>query len=273
MERCSNKASEPDLRILLVYESLDIPDEIEKTLLNSNFENFHFECLSVPLNSGGTPGKHDICLLESTGDSAIQHLLRLKALLNCPILVLTRDSGTEVLNALRYGAADCLIRGRLNPAELEESICVAVENARVLQSLDQYERWYLSLIEHSNDLIFTQDLEGNISSISQVVQKLTGFTPDEMVGMNFRQFIAPEYSDLLWKNMIRMLEDRQPSTIELAIVSKNRNRIRVRMTAHLVYRHGAPTGIQGVMRVLTGHQPWASSSMPSNKRSISSSVV
>jgi len=91
MKRCSNKASEPDLRILLVYESIDIPNEIEKTLLNSNFENFHSECLSVQLNSGGTPGKHDICLLESTGDSAIQHLLRLKALLNCPILVLTRD--------------------------------------------------------------------------------------------------------------------------------------------------------------------------------------
>jgi hypothetical protein len=116
MECCSNKASEPDLRILLVYESIDIRNEIEKTLHNSNFENFHLECLSVQLGCEGTPGKHDICLLESTGDGAIQYLLRLKALLNCPILLLTRDSGTEI-PMLRYGAADCLIRGRLNAAE------------------------------------------------------------------------------------------------------------------------------------------------------------
>ena len=238
------------LRILLVYDSNDSRSYLEQILTSSDIEEFRLECVPAQriIQGDSTQRTHDVCIVESIGERATQLILSLKATLNCPILVLTWNSGSEVLNALHCGASDCLIRNELTAAKLEEAIIAVVDQARTLETLSRYERWYLSLVENSSDLIFTQDLEGNFSSINPAVEKLTGYSQDEIVGMNFRQIVAPEYTDLVWKSILRMLEDRRPSNRELAIVSKNWRRIPVRMSTHLVYEFGNPIGLQGVMR-------------------------
>ena len=238
------------LRILLVYDSTDSKSHIEQILRASDIEEFRLSCIPAELIIQGDTQHQipDVCLVESIGQRASQLILTLKATLKCPIIVLTWNSGDEVLNALHCGATDCLIRNQLTAARLEEAIFATVEQARTLATLGQYERWYLSLVENSSDLIFIQDLEGNFSSINRAAERLTGYTQDEIVGMNFRQIVAPEYADNVWKSTLRMLEDRRPSSRELVIVSKHWERIPVRMSTHLVYEFGKPIGLQGVMR-------------------------
>lgn len=238
------------LRILLVYDSADSRSHIEEILRASETEEFRLSCVPSELIIQGVTQHQipDVCLVESIGPRATQLILTLKATLKCPIIVLTCNSGDEVLNALHCGATDCLIRNQLTAARLEEAIFATVEQARTLATLGQYERWYRSLVENTSDLIFTQDLEGNFSSINRAAERLTGYTQDEIIGMNFRQIVAPEYADAVRKSTLRMLEDRRPSSRELVIVSKHWERIPVRMSTHLVYEFGKPVGLQGVIR-------------------------
>jgi PAS domain S-box-containing protein len=240
----------PSLKVLLVYDSPDSRTQIEQVLNSSDIDEFRLECVPAQVIIQGGTHNHvpDVCLVESVGQRAAQLIITLKATLNCPIIVITWNSGDEVLNALHCGATDCLIRNQLTAPRLEEALFAAVEQARTQAALGQYERWYLSLLENTSDLIFTQDLEGNFSSINRAAEKLTGYTQDEILGMNFRQIVAPEYAELVWKSTLRMLEDRRPSSRDLAIISKTWRRIPVRMSSHLVYDFGKPIGVQGVMR-------------------------
>ena len=242
--------SEPSLKVLLVYDSPDSKNQVEQVLNSSDIDEFRLEC--VPSELIIQDGSHklvpDVCLVESIGQRAAQLITTLKATLQCPIIVITWNSADEVLNALHCGATDCLIRNQLTAPRLKEALFAAVEQARTLANLGQYERWYLSLLENTSDLIFTQDLEGNFSSINRAVEELTGYTQDEILGMNFRQIVAPEYAELVWKSTVRMLEDRRPSSRDLAIISKTWRRIPVRMSSHLVYELGKPIGVQGIMR-------------------------
>jgi PAS domain S-box-containing protein len=239
------------LKILLVYDSDDSRCHLEEILRTSDIDAFRLESVPSHLIVQGEPINlgQDVCIVESVGFRANQLILTLKVALNCPIIVLTWDSGQEVLGALRSGAADCLIRNQLTPARVEESIFAAIEEARHLDTLSRYERWYLSLVENSSDLIFTQDLDGKFESINRAVEAITGYTQDEVIGMNIRQLVAPEFQELVRRRYEQMLADHRPSSRELVIVAKNWQRIQVQMSSHLIYKHGSPVGVQGMMRV------------------------
>jgi PAS domain S-box-containing protein len=241
---------EQSLKILVVYDDLETRNQIEETLRTSDIDEFRLESVSsqVIIQGDSVRNCHDVCIVESVGQRASQLIKSLKALLDCPIVAVTWDSGTEVLNALHCGASDCLIRNHLTPAKLEESICAVLDTARNLDELGKYERYYLGLVENSSDLIFTQELNGIFSSINRVIETLTGHRQDEVIGMHIRQLVAPEYVDVVWSSHLGILEDRRPIKHDLSLLSKSRQRIPVQMSRHLVYRHGAPVGLQGVMR-------------------------
>ena len=242
--------ADASLKILLVYDNDESRCHIEEILRTSDIDEFRLESVPVQLIAEGEAINlnHDVCIVESIGMQVTQLLLTLKAGLSCPIIVLTWDSGTEVLNALRAGAADCLIRNKLNSAQLEESIFAAIDRARHIDLLSQYECRYLSLVENSSDLIFTQDLQGTFTSINRAVESITGYTQDEVIGMNIRQLVAPEYQELVRRRQEQMLADHRICDRELVLVSKNWQRITVQMSSHLIYKHGTPVGVQGTMR-------------------------
>jgi PAS domain S-box-containing protein len=59
---------------------------------------------------------------------------------------------------------------------------------RLLESEDRYR----DLVEHSSDLICTHDLNGRLLSVNQIAARALGYTPDEMLGIPMREFLAPE---------------------------------------------------------------------------------
>jgi PAS domain S-box-containing protein len=113
----------------------------------------------------------------------------------------------------------------------------------------------LGLIENTDEIIYTQDLQGNYTSINRIGEQLTGYTREEILSMSFQEIVAPECVDLVWLNILRMLEDRRPTCYEVVIVTRDCQRIPLGVTHHLIYREGTPIGIQGVARDLTWRIP------------------
>jgi PAS domain S-box-containing protein len=242
------------LKVLLVHEDVGSPKEIYRLLNQTDLGEFEFEWVSASLMklNGPNHSVYDVCLIDSAsnGIGVLVELRRVAS--NFPIILLTQDSASHVLEALHRGATDCLLREHLTSASLEESICAAIETARKAECQAEYERRYLGLVENAAGVIYSHDLVGNYTSINQVGEQLTGYTRDEMLSMNFQQIIAPEYIDVVWGLITRMLEDRKPTSYEALIVTKKARRIPVSVANHLIYRYGTPVGIQGVAHELIG---------------------
>jgi PAS domain S-box-containing protein len=69
------------------------------------------------------------------------------------------------------------------------------ELKKVEENLRESEDRYRDLVEHSQDLICTHDLEGRLVSVNPWVAKVLGYSQDEVLRMNMRDLIAPEVRD------------------------------------------------------------------------------
>jgi PAS domain S-box-containing protein len=74
------------------------------------------------------------------------------------------------------------------------------------EKLRESEAGYRDLIENSNDLICTHDLDGNILSINNSALKTTGYSSEEILKGNLRSIIVPEYQKLFDSYLKRIKE-------------------------------------------------------------------
>ncbi len=69
------------------------------------------------------------------------------------------------------------------------------ERRRVERALRDSEDRYRDLVEHSEDLICTHDLDGRILSINDPPARILGYSPDELARMTVQQLLAPDIRD------------------------------------------------------------------------------
>jgi len=245
------------LKILLVYDAFESRDWVFGLLSQSDLGAFQMDCvqpyqLSLPWPTLSTP---HVCLIDSSIEKATLFGRIRAAGISAPIIVLTTESGFDVLDALHQGAADCLIKLNLIPANLEESICAVIDQAQAAELQAEHERLYLSLVENSTDLIFTHDLDGRFTSINKVGEEDLGYQSEEVLKKNFQEFIAPEYVDLYQLTMKKMLECRKPMHVELVLITRDGQRLLVTLNYHLIYQDGAPTGVQAIGQSIASGLP------------------
>lgn len=111
-----------------------------------------------------------------------------------PMILLTEDNDDHAvdLEAMSAGAADCLVKGKIDAALLERTIRYALERRRAQEALDEAAKRERALIENALNLICTVDGAGNFVSANPAYLKVLGYQPEELIGRPFAEFIAPE---------------------------------------------------------------------------------
>ena len=110
-----------------------------------------------------------------------------------PIVVLTGlDDEAIAVRALRSGAQDYLVKGRVDGDLLLRSIRYASERGRAIEALERREEHYRSLIENSLDLISILNSDGTIRYASPSHERVFGYPVEDLIGQNAFDFIHPD---------------------------------------------------------------------------------
>jgi two-component system cell cycle sensor histidine kinase/response regulator CckA len=125
------------------------------------------------------------------------------------------------------------------------------DRKRALDALRESEERYRDLFENAIDIIYTQDLEGNYTSINKAGERITGFTREESLNRNARQVIAPEYHAKVNEMIAAKMEGSERTAYELEIIAKDGRRVPVEVNTRIMYEDGIAVGTQGIARDIT----------------------
>ena len=106
------------------------------------------------------------------------------------------------------------------------------------------------LIDNLHEVVFTLDLQGHFTYINPVIEILSGYKVEQIVGSSFIRFIHPDDLPALTNSFKRTLSG-QPEAYEFRILDKD-NKIRyVHTSSRLIQENGKVVGLTGVMVEIT----------------------
>lgn len=82
---------------------------------------------------------------------------------------------------------------------------------------------YRDLVENSNDLICTHDLDGNLLTINSTASKISGYSEEELLNMNFKEILDPEYLRK-YDLYLKVIKNRGKAKGTMAIYTKSGER-------------------------------------------------
>ena len=164
--------------------------------------------------------EHDVYLLDyRLGAHSGLDILRETAgdTRRAPMILLTGQGDDEVdADAMRAGASDYLVKGRIEASILARSIRYAMERANSLRALRESEERYQRLVELSPDAIIVH-VEGEVVFVNRAgVQLLGAESAEELAGRAVMTFIRRDYLE----SVRRSVEELAGGTAEAPFVEE-----------------------------------------------------
>ncbi|HEU4834621.1 MAG TPA: PAS domain S-box protein [Pyrinomonadaceae bacterium] len=133
-------------------------------------------------------------------------------------------------------------------AELEKRIA---ERKRAEIALRESEERYRELFENAKDAIYVHDLEGTYLSINRAAEKLSGYSRGEIIGHNFKEFVAPEHVRYVRDSFWKKLAQEGETTYEIDVIKRDGRRVPIEVSSRPIYENGILVGVQGMARDIT----------------------
>ncbi len=121
------------------------------------------------------------------------------------------------------------------------------------EALRESEEKYRALVENINEVIYTLDLDGRFTFVSPVVERLSAYKMEDLLGRRFTDFVHPgDLPSLLESYHRTMRGEIEP--FEYRIFDKNGQVRYIRSSSRLIIKDAAVAGISGVMSDVTARK-------------------
>jgi PAS domain S-box-containing protein len=111
------------------------------------------------------------------------------------------------------------------------------------------EEKYRSILDRVSSVVFTTNQSGYFSYSSIRAYQLTGYQPDEVLGMHFSELVDSEWKDRVFNNYFQQWTSGTTETVfEFPIITKNGYRKWVEQCAVLMFENQKPIGFQCIVR-------------------------
>lgn len=169
---------------------------------------------------------------------------------NSPIIILTGKGDKEIdLLAMRSGAADYLVKDKIDSQMLDRSIRYALERSEAFEALRQSEKKFRNIFERSKEAIFIVDENGHFLDFNSTATELFGLGSRGHL-KNFQQ-LFPDPSD--WHDFKNnVIKEGSLNEYEVTMLSLGEDRITVLISA--TYEKPTPDQsglIQGIIHDIT----------------------
>jgi PAS domain S-box-containing protein len=124
-----------------------------------------------------------------------------------PIIILTgmNDENTGI-DAVKKGAQDYLVKGEVDGRLLKRSIQYSIERKKAEEKLQKSEERYRIVTEQTGKLIYEYDIEENRIYWAGAIEKVTGYTQEELLDTGIKLWINNVHPDdwkKVWDQKIR----------------------------------------------------------------------
>ena len=127
------------------------------------------------------------------------------------------------------------------------------ERRQAQAALQQSEEKYRNILESIQEGYFEVDLVGNLTFFNEALHRISGYSREEMLGMNNREYTTPETAHKMYKIFGEIYRTGKPAkVIDYEIILKDGSRRVFELSASLKRDiKGKPTGYRGVVRDMT----------------------
>lgn len=147
----------------------------------------------------------DLSLPDSQGLETLRRIVR--TLPTAPIIILSGLADEDMAAmAVRDGAQDYLIKGRIDGVGLARSMRYAVERRSIERRLREREEHFRALVEHSYDSIAVLANDGAIVYASPSTSRVLGYSATEIVGRPAQSFVEPSSQSTYRKSFDESLQ-------------------------------------------------------------------
>jgi PAS domain S-box-containing protein len=119
------------------------------------------------------------------------------------------------------------------------------------RELQASEARYRQLFENAHDAIWLHDLEGNFVAANRSAEKLSGYTAEELIKMNARDFLSEDSLKLAHEIRQKLLNSGSVDLYEQRIIRRDGSEAFVQLTTSLVYDEDIPVAFQHIARDIT----------------------
>jgi PAS domain S-box-containing protein len=201
MTNTASADSPVPIRVLLVDDDENARPLTEYLLRKIPNKKFHIDW--VPSYKSGLDAirgqRHDVYLVDYklAGESGIDLIREATSLgLQAPFIVLTHSADPLIdLEATKVGAADFLIKDKLDHISLERSIRYSMQHFETLRALQKSNERFRLLFERSMDGILISDDEGKILEANSAACTLFGPIRDDLVRKKLSDLVLTEFDN------------------------------------------------------------------------------
>ncbi len=136
--------------------------------------------------------------------------------------------------------------------EIAPQLAIAVENVILLNRISTSEEKYKTLFDYAADPIILIEPEGRITTVNNREEEVIGYSADELLGKEIYYLLPEEYHERVSKLLAdsASYHDKAP-TIEVQVLSKNKQLIPMELDAISVKNGGKSSYIQVQLRDIT----------------------
>lgn len=143
---------------------------------------------------------------------------------------------------------------RNNKGQIIASRSMAVDitdRKQVEEELRASEEKYRDLVENLDEAIYAFDASGVMVYISPTIESLIGYSPSEIIGRSFAEFVHPEDLERVRENVGRLLSGQSLGMNEYRVVTKSGGTRWISTSSQPIIEQGGVEGLRGVLVDIT----------------------
>ncbi|MDB6068010.1 MAG: sensor signal transduction histidine kinase [Pedosphaera sp.] len=107
---------------------------------------------------------------------------------------------------------------------------------------------YVDLFENANDMVYTHDLAGRITSINQAGERLLQRSRDEILSRNIVELVVEEQRAAARQWLDQVLKGAGPPTVEWDFSAASAHRVKLEISTRLIESGGQLIEVEGIAR-------------------------